>query len=260
MGRKLVEYPEALQKKFAGMFFGIKDQDLFARSLRGILQAIHQVTCGYFFADNLITYERNLTFLWDAAFEKAMADNALDDVDRSTVWRKAVHYWAAQHCSHLPGDFVECGVWRGSTVAILCQALNFGQIDKTWWLYDIFDHKEGDLHEKLKGMDGKLYDYVRDRLQKYPNVRLVKGYVPESFNQGLPERISLLYIDMNNAAAEMGALEAMWDRVVPGGIVLLDDYGWIAYSAQTMAEREFFAQRGYSVLELPTGQGLVLKR
>lgn len=84
--------------------------------------------------------------------------------------------------------------------------------------------------------------------------------MPDSFSQGTPERISLLHIDMNNAPAEIATLEAMWERVVPGGIALLDDYGWIAYSAQTFAERDFFAQRGYSVLELPTGQGLVLKR
>lgn len=175
MGQRMTEYPEALRKKFLGLFFGIKNRDLFHASVKGIFDSIYQSTCGYFFSDNLLTFERNLSFLWDAGFEKAMEDNALDDADRSTIWRKAVHYWAAQHCLHLPGDFVECGVWRGTTVAVLCQALNFGQSSKTWWLYDVFEHKEGDLHDKMRGMDENLYDYVRTRMQKYPNVRIIKG-------------------------------------------------------------------------------------
>jgi hypothetical protein len=40
--------------------------------------------------------------------------------------------------------------------------------------------------------------------------------------------------------------------------VLLDDYGWYAYRAQKRAEDAFFAAQGYKVLELPTGQGLVV--
>ena len=47
---------------------------------------------------------------------------------------------------------------------------------------------------------------------------------------------------------------------MPSGIVILDDYGWLVLRSQKDAEDEFFARRGYQVLELPTGQGLVVKR
>ncbi len=65
--------------------------------------------------------------------------------------------------------------------------------------------------------------------------------------------------DLNNAPAEIGALDRLFDRVSPGGIVLFDDYGWLAYRAQKDAEDPWLAARGYQVLELPTGQGLVFK-
>jgi hypothetical protein len=39
-------------------------------------------------------------------------------------------------------------------------------------------------------------------------------------------RIAYLHIDMNQAPAEVAALDALFDRVVPSGIVILDDYEW----------------------------------
>ncbi len=68
-----------------------------------------------------------------------------------------------------------------------------------------------------------------------------------------------MHIDLNNAPAEIGALEILFDRLSPGGILILDDYGWVGYKAQKQAEDPWLAARGYQVLELPTGQGLVFK-
>lgn len=47
--------------------------------------------------------------------------------------------------------------------------------------------------------------------------------------------------------------------MTPGGTIVLDDYGWLGYGDQKTVEDEFFAARGYQVLELPTGQGLLIK-
>lgn len=91
------------------------------------------------------------------------------------------------------------------------------------------------------------------------NVHLVRGTVPETFAQTCPEKIALLHLDMNSAASEIAALEVLWDRVVPGGLIVFDDYGWAGYSAQKGAEDGFMAERGPTILELPTGQGLLVK-
>ena len=40
---------------------------------------------------------------------------------------------------------------------------------------------------------------------------------------------------------------------------MFDDYGWLSYQAQQHAEDAFMAERGHRILELPTGQGLVIK-
>jgi len=68
-----------------------------------------------------------------------------------------------------------------------------------------------------------------------------------------------MHIDMNNPTAEIGALDALYERVSSGGVILFDDYCWATARAQMLAESAWFAARGLRVLPLPTGQGLFIK-
>jgi predicted O-methyltransferase YrrM len=105
-----------------------------------------------------------------------------------------------------------------------------------------------------------LYRQVTARFAAFPKIHVIKGRVPDSFAQACPEKIAFLHIDMNSAETEIAALEHLFDRVVPGGVIVLDDYGYRCYRAQHDAENEFAKARGYPIVELPTGQGLLIKR
>jgi predicted O-methyltransferase YrrM len=102
---------------------------------------------------------------------------------------------------------------------------------------------------------------VREKFKSYPQVKIFKGFIPDVFEGQSPQRIAFLHIDLNQAPAEVAALDALFDRIVPGGIVILDDYEWAGvYRAQKLAEDPWFEARQYRVIPLPTGQGLVIKR
>jgi hypothetical protein len=144
---------------------------------------------------------------------------------------------------------------------ILARYLEFGAVPKRWYLYDLFDNPGGagqGIHMTKHGPG--LYEQVVQSLAPYPNIEVVKGRVPEVFATSVPDQIAFLHLDLNDAGAEIAALTELFPRLVPGGMIVLDDYGWAAYRAQQDAEEPFFAARGHSVLELPTGQGLVIKR
>ena len=66
-------------------------------------------------------------------------------------------------------------------------------------------------------------------------------------------------LDMNIVVPKRAALAYFWDKLVPGGIVLFDDYGWLGYIAQKKAHDEFAASMGVKILNLPTGQGMLIK-
>ena len=251
------ELTTAQHSYFAELFWGTNDNQKFGQSLMSLIGSIPD--SGRFAGDNLIVWRRNLSFLDDTALMQSIAKNSEGTIERAIIWRNAVLLWAARNGLRRDGDFVECGVWKGTTVRVICDAIDFKSVGKGYWLYDVFDWKEGDLHHPLDGLDASLYARVVKRFADLPTVHIVKGYVPASFAQGMPEKIALIHLDMNNAPAEIGALDALWDRVVPGGIVVLDDYGWDNYRPQKLAEDEFFGARGYAVLELPTGQGMVIK-
>lgn len=116
------------------------------------------------------------------------------------------------------------------------------------------------LHHAMPDHGPGLFDKVRGKFADYPQVQIVKGLIPESFEGNSPDRIAYMHIDLNQAPAEVAALDHLFHRMVPGGIVILDDYEWAAYQQQKLAEDEWFDARGYRVMPLPTGQGLVIKR
>jgi O-methyltransferase len=64
---------------------------------------------------------------------------------------------------------------------------------------------------------------------------------------------------MNCTLPEKAALEFFWDKLVPGGVVLSDDYGDVGYEGQKKMYEDFAAAHGLTLLTLPTGQALLFK-
>jgi hypothetical protein len=75
-----------------------------------------------------------------------------------------------------------------------------------------------------------------------------------------PAEIAFLHLDMNSPAAEVGALDMLFGRVARGGIIVFDDYGWSLCRKQKHAADRFMAAHHTTIMELPTGQGLAVKR
>jgi hypothetical protein len=242
------------------VFFGVKP-DGFVKGVQQTIDSIEHPQ-GIFTGDNLITFGRNLGFLEDEKFVAAWRGNLVTPVEEAIVWRSAVLAWAVKSVisRKIPGDFVECGCYKGTTAGILCDYTDFAeQTGRQYYLYDLFEHEKGMAHHSLKDHSNTLFGTVKAKFEKYPNVQVLQGFIPDVIYANGPEKVAFMHIDLNNAPAEIGALEALFDKMSAGGILVLDDYGWRGYRAQKLAEDPWLAARGYQVLELPTGQGLVFK-
>ncbi|MBT4890676.1 MAG: class I SAM-dependent methyltransferase [Rhodospirillales bacterium] len=227
----------------------------------GVIHILKSMFGKYIFAsDNLITITRNLGFLDDEFFLKAIENNMDEGLEYTIIWRTHIVCWVAKSCLPLPGAFVECGVYKGNTSGIITDYVLCGA-NKPFYLYDLFETSdtEGTGHD-LPGLVEGLKEQVIEKFSAYKNTHVIAGHVPESLQDNHPDQVSFLHLDMNNGDAELSALDFFWDKMCPGGMVLFDDYGWMAYEEIKLKVDVFFSERGISVAELPTGQGLVIKR
>jgi O-methyltransferase len=216
---------------------------------------------GHHFADNFLTCGRNMSMLDDPPFVQAWKSNIEGPSDEAIVWRRYVLACAAYHCVQLDGDFVECGAYTGVGIKTVTDYLGGPAFPKTFWGYDIFEHDPSMLNHDMPEHGDGLYRRVQKKFSAYPQVRLIKGLIPQVFENDCPDRIAYLHIDLNQAPAEIAALDHLFDRMVPGGILILDDYEWSGfYRPKKLAEDPWFDARHYRVMPLPTGQGLVIKR
>ncbi len=238
-------------------YWGVADSKKFEFLLE---EAIRLVTHGCFLGDNLFTWCRNNSALEDLSFRKAWQENIQNPADQAIVWRRYILACAAFHCLHIEGDFVECGVYIGTGIKTIVDYLGGKDFPRTFWGYDTFDYNPVPGHAFVGQQEG-LYEKVLERFKDYPQVKLVKGLLPESFDGNEPDNISFLHIGLNNLEAEISVLETLFNKVTSGGIIVLDDYEWAGiYRPQKIGESEWFDKLQYRIFPLPTGQGLILKR
>ncbi len=253
------------------MFYGTQSVEEH-KSLLYHLRAVGKIyERGFFMGDMLVTFLRNMSFYSDRRFMQAFQGNAGSVAEQTWHWRLHTLTWAAMMARGLPGDFVECGTFRGFMSAVVAEYIDFAHLDKTFYLYDSFEgmskdysseieYDRGNLYSTTAMANGYTYEAVCRRFASYPNIQVIKGFVPDVLGGTAPNEIAYLHIDLNAAKAEIAALEYLFDRVTPGGLIILDDYGHKLHYAQHVAELEWMEARGHAILELPTGQGLIVKQ
>jgi len=227
-------------------------------------------------ADHLRVWNKNVDFLADPRFCAAYragieSDHRLsrddpDLVDIHIEWRIHVCCWAASHASRLQGDFVECGTNTGIMSLAICHYIDFNKTGKNFYLFDTYagippeqiGPDEAHAIEQNR-VYRDCYETAKRNFSPFQRAVLVRGKVPDTLGSQPIEQVCYLMLDMNIVTPEREALSHFWDRLVPGGIVLFDDYGWLGYETQKQAHDEFAARHGVKILNLPTGQGMLLK-
>jgi hypothetical protein len=161
---------------------------------------------------------------------------------------------------HLPGDIVEVGVFKGSGMATF---LKFIQIfcpnsNKKVIGFDIFDTIKGSKildkdtildKENMKVVYDRVkhneltYDAVDKRIKniKVDKYKLIDGDVeltmPKFINENPGFRAALIYIDVDLERPTYHTLINMWDRLLPGGVILFDEYEYHSFSESNGVEK-----------------------
>jgi O-methyltransferase len=156
------------------------------------------------------------------------------------------------------GDFVEAGVCQGGA-AIFLRALQvaYGESERRLWAADSFQglpkpSMEPDLAQDMDFSENRQpwlsWDLasVADHFRRYDllddGVRFLQGWFSDTLPQAPVERIALLRIDADLYQSTREVLMSLYDRVSPGGYVIVDDYG--AFEPCRKAVDEFRQMQG----------------
>lgn len=194
----------------------------------------------------------------------AVKEFTMTSIERQVALSRAVDY-IAEH--KIEGDIVECGVWKGGSMMLIARRLlQLNDNDRKLFLFDTFegmsepDEKDVSAvnnttaaellskENKLEGNNVWCYsslDEVKSNLKKtnYPeqNLFYFKGKVEDTLPEPTIGKIALLRLDTDWYESTKHELEILYDKIVEGGILIIDDYGH--WSGSKKAVDEFIVKR-----------------
>jgi len=182
-------------------------------------------------------------------------------VSRDRLW---VLMNLARQALSLDGEVWEAGVYQGGTACLFHEVLKMeSSMVKTLRLFDTFEgmpetDKSIDKHNAGDFADTDL-DSVREVVGEADYIDFRKGFVPDTFAGLEKSRIAFAHVDLDIYPAILAACEFIYPRLVPGGFMVFDDYGFHTCPGARKAVDHFFSDKTEKHLALPTGQALVFK-
>ncbi|MDA2895415.1 class I SAM-dependent methyltransferase [Mycolicibacterium sp. BiH015] len=158
----------------------------------------------------------------------------------------------------IPGDLIECGVWRGGACILMRAVLAaYGDETRSVWLADSFqgvpksdpaNYKadKGIRAELVAGILGVSEDDVKANFERYGlldnQVRFLPGWFKDTLAEAPIEQISVLRLDGDLYESTIQALDALYPRLSPGGFCIIDDYS--AVKACELAVTDYRRKHG----------------
>lgn len=199
-----------------------------------------------------------------ALYERCRAET-MTSIERMYALYKAVEHVIA---TGIPGDFAECGVWRGRSAMMMALAARlFGDTSRTIWLYDTFAGMTWPSPRDVQAMTGKsAADILGERERSeadpfwgmaprgtveenlirtgYPSERLslVEGDVLATLPAQAPPMLAILRLDTDWYDSTRHELECLYPRLSRGGVLIVDDYGY--WTGAREAVETYFAAKG----------------
>jgi hypothetical protein len=147
---------------------------------------------------------------------------------------------------HVDGQVAECGCAQGLSSFVLCSRLRRENPQFDGAGYEIYDSFKG-LSEPVAedqlpakpetvhaptaeimtaGRFAASLDRVKNALRGFPGIAYFPGWIPAAFDTRAEKRYRFVHVDVDLYQPTKDSFEYFWPRLVPGGVMVCDDYNW----------------------------------
>lgn len=151
---------------------------------------------------------------------------------------------------NIPGDVAELGVFRGEFAALINAAFP----DRTIHLFDTFEgfpaedveveQAQGLSRARVGDFAETAEDTVKNRLPNREKAVFHRGYFPDTFHDCMEKTFAFVSVDADLYAPTAAALPLFWERLSPGGVLLVHDVNSTQFTGAGKAVREFCGEKG----------------
>jgi predicted O-methyltransferase YrrM len=200
----------------------------------------------------------NILKFWET---EATYVDLIKQIGKNTIVHPYKLWFLREICEQtamLAGEVAEVGVYKGGSARLIATYLPH----KTVHLFDTFEgmpstDPKKDCHQK--GDFTVSFDIVKNYLSDLKNVRIYKGIFPDTSEPIQDKQFALVHVDVDIYTSIKACCEFFYPRMLPGGVIVFDDYAVKSCPGATQAVDEYFADKSEKVIRMVTSGSFVMK-
>ena len=174
----------------------------------------------------------------------------------------------------IQGDFAECGCWRGHSAYIISSLINNNKKRINFHIFDSFEglskstKEDDEFFKKTQEYKDSMTNHFRssedflnnDVLSEFNFIKTYKGWIPSRFAEVSNSKFSFIHLDVDLYQPTLDSLNFFFERLVPGGILVCDDYNSSQFPGAKNAWDHYFKNKKFNLFyEQPFGGCYLIK-
>lgn len=240
-----------------GLSLILGPQAMRRRTLHEVVRLVAQFVGGHYISEDHKLWLKETDFV---ERYKLLSPHNYFSMDRKFALKEF-----ARNLADLPGAVAECGSYVGVSAWFMAKEIKGADL----FLFDSFeglsvpsdfDQSPAGVKQWRQGDLATTEAILRQNLSEFRNIHVKKGWIPERFGEVADVRFKLVHIDVDLYEPTRDSLAFFYERLVPGGVIVMDDYGFENCPGAYLAANEFMEGRPETIIHLPTGQGVIIRR
>ena len=202
------------------------------------------------------------------AYKKSLSHTSLERTDNfSKQCRHYLLYQMVERALRNEGDFAECGCWKGQSSYLIASILKEHDFEGQFHIFDSFEGGLSQLSEEDRNGRREITEVfpstleeVSANLKEFDFVTLYEGWIPQRFSEVDGKSFAFVHLDVDLYQPYLDSLKFFYPRLVDGGVICFDDYGFTQFPGAKSAVDEYLRDEHPRLfLEIPTGGALLIK-